>query len=132
MKKSTAVWGSKKRGKTGMGIFLSFMIVAFVFRFLFGLYCPSITEDDDEVQTYLIGLKSYTTQTWPYFCPDNQGGAVEKGQMPGALEGLLIRIPLEIWPASEAPYLFLNLLTFSAFGFLAWYCCRRLPKLSPW
>jgi hypothetical protein len=114
-------------------LFLSFLILAFGLRFYFGLHCPSVIEDDDEVQTYLIGLKSFTTHTWPYYGTDLQGGGVAyRGQMAGALLGLLVRIPLEIWAAPESPFLFLNLLTFLAFSFLAWGCCKRNPRLSPW
>jgi hypothetical protein len=112
---------------------LAFLLFFFLFRFLFGLYCPEVTATEDYVQTYAIGLKAYTTQTWPYYGPDVQGPETSfKTQMPGALEGLLIALPLKIWPAPESPYLFLSLLSFIALTLLAWYCARRLPGLSPW
>jgi len=112
---------------------LAFFLCAFLFRFWFGLYCPPVTDSEDYVQTYVIGLKAYTTHTWPTFGPDVQGPETSfKTQIPGALEGLLIALPLTVWPAPESPYLFLNLLTFAALSLLAWYCRKRLPGLSPW
>jgi hypothetical protein len=105
----------------------------FLFRFGFGLYCPSVTADEDYTQTYVIGLKCFTTHTWPYYGPDVVAPETQfKTQMPGALEGLLGALPLWIWPAPESPYLFLNLLSFLGLSLLAWYCCKRLPRLSPW
>lgn len=113
--------------------FLLFLLAIFGFRFLFGLYCPPIIIGDDDIQTYVIGLKCHTTHTWPYFGPDVQGlDTPFKTQIPGALEGLLIALPLEVLPIPESPYLFLNLLSLLAFGFMAWYCCKKLPNLSPW
>lgn len=110
----------------------AFLLFAFLFRFLFGLYCPEVTATEDYTQTYAIGLKAYTTQAWPYYGPDVQGPETSfKTQMPGALEGLLIALPLKIWPAPESPYFFLNFLSFFALTLLAWYCVRRLPGFSP-
>ena len=112
---------------------LAFLTFVFLFRFIFGLYCPPVTAGEDYLQTYVIGLKSYTTHTWPYFGPDVQGPETSfKTQIPGALEGLLIALPLQLWPAPESPYLFLNLLSFLALSFFGWYCCKRLPGFSPW
>ncbi len=102
-----------------------------MFRFFFGLHCPSPVGEDD-LQSYLIGLKAFTTGTWPFYGPDMMTFTSYQGQMCGALEGLLISLPLHLWPIPEAPYLFLNLLTLSAFSFLGWYICKRLPKLPPW
>ncbi len=108
-------------------------LFAFFFRFWFGLNCPALLPDDDEVQTYVIGLKAFTTHTWPYFGPDLQnGGAAFNTQLPGALEGGLLFLFLKIWPAPESPYFFTNLVTFAALSFLAWYCHKRLPSFPPW
>ncbi len=106
---------------------------AFLFRVIFGLYCPSVTADEDYTQTYAIGLKTYTTHTWPYYGPDVQGPETSfKTQIPGSLEGLLMALPLTLWPAPESPYVFLNLLSFFALSLLGWYCCKRLPGFPPW
>jgi len=106
---------------------------AFSFRFLFGLNCPALLPDEDEIQTYVIGLKAFTTHTWPYFGPDLQnGGATFNTQLPGALEGLLISSFLRIWANPVSPYFFINVLTFAALGFLAWYCHKRLPGFPSW
>ncbi len=112
--------------------FLGFLFFFFILRFFFGLYCPPVTDAGDYVQTYVIGLKSYTTHTWPYFGPDVQQPETHfKTQMPGALEGLLISLSFWLWPSAESPTLFLNLLSFLALTLWGWYCAKRLPGFPP-
>lgn len=108
--------------------FILLFLFLFAFRTLFGLSQPFF--HPDETQTYLIGLKAYATGAWPYFGPDLI--VTETGfytQLPGALEGLLIALPLKLWPAPEAPFLLLNLLSLSALAFFARYLSRRLPEI---
>jgi hypothetical protein len=113
--------------------FLAFLLAAFGFRFLFGLYCPPIIVGEDEVQIYTIGLKSFTTHTWPTFGPDVVSpDTAFTTQIPGALQGLLVALPLKVLPIPESPILFLNLLSLLAFSFLGWYLYRRLPSFSPY
>jgi hypothetical protein len=114
-------------------LFVAFLMTLLLFRFVFGLYCPSVTADDDYTQTYVIGLKCFTTHTWPYYGPDVVAPETQfHTQMPGALEGLLGALPLWISATPESPYFFLNLLSFLSLCLLAWYACKRLPRLSPW
>jgi hypothetical protein len=54
------------------------------------------------------------------------------GQVPGALLGWLIRLPLTIWPAPESPAVLLNLLSAAALSLLAWYVSRRLSSVPRW
>ena len=107
--------------------FSSFLIAMFLFRLWFGL-CGQF-RDDDTRQIYLLGLKFYTTHTWPYFGPDVIWGEV---QMPGALQAILVGGPFFLLRIPEAPYIVLNLLSFSALAFLAWSCCKRLPEVPKW
>ena len=88
---------------------------------------------EDEIQTYLIGLKYFTTGAWPYYgnyvvSPNDE----LLTQDPGALQALLVGLPLKIWPDPLSPFLFLNLLSTAGFWFLGWTLSLRLPKLSPW
>ncbi len=110
------------------------LLALFAFRTLFGLsltFFGSNEIENDALQTYLIGLKSYTTGTWPYFGPDQYNLATGyRSQIPGALEGLAIGLPFYLLPIPEAPFIFLNLLSLSALTLLAWYITRRLPELS--
>lgn len=108
-----------------------FLILAFfLFRLLFGLFNAKWQEYDQK-QTYLIGLKQYTTQTWPYFGPDLTGAESNySSQIPGALEGLLIGLSFKLLPIPEAPYITLNLLSMAGVVLLAWYIARRSPELS--
>ena len=79
-------------------------------------------------QIYLLGLKFYTTGTWPYFGPD----VTHTIQIPGALQGLVVGLPFYVLPIPEAPYLLLNILSFSSLCFFAWYCAKRLPEIPKW
>src|SRR5580658_5113771 len=90
-------------------------IFLFLFRLAFGFSQPFFSVD--ELQTYLIGLKFYTTGSWPYFGPDIfwQERNFE-AQIPGALESLLVGLPFYLWRAPEAPFVFLNLLNLAALG----------------
>jgi len=87
-------------------IFYSLLSISFLFRLAFGL-CSEIWFIDQQ-QIYLIGLKYDTTGLWPYFGPD-VGTNI---QLPGALQGLVVGLPLRIWPIPESPYILLNLLSF--------------------
>jgi len=117
---------SQKTSNYEIFVFCSLLALAFLFRLVFGL-CSEIWFIDQQ-QIYLIGLKYYTTGLWPYFGPD-VGVNI---QLPGALQGLVIGLPLWIFPIPESPYVFLNLLSFAGLCFLAWYSCRRLPQFPRW
>jgi hypothetical protein len=110
---------------------VTLLLVVGVYRLGVGL-CSAFWYSD-EIQIYLIGLKSYTTGTWPFFGPDLVLGSVGRiHQIPGALQGLLVGLPFHVAPFPEAPYVLLNLLSLSALVFLAWYGQRRVPVLPRW
>ncbi len=100
--------------------------LAFLFRLAFGL-CTEIWFIDQQ-QIYLIGLKFYCTGLWPYFGAD----VAPHIQLPGALQGLAVGGPLFLCPIPEAPYVLLNLLSFTGLCFFAWYCSKRLPQFPKW
>jgi hypothetical protein len=99
----------------------------FLFRLAFGLSSEFFFED--ETQIYLIGLRYYATGQWPFFGADV---VWTKSEIPGALQGLLVGLPLRIAPWPEAPFVLLNVLSFAALAGLAWYTTRRLPALPKW
>jgi hypothetical protein len=103
------------------------ILALFVFRLFFGLSSSFFGED--ETQIFLIGLRHYATGAWPYFGPDV---VWTKSEIPGALQGLLVGVPLRIWQAPEAPYLLVNVLSFAAIAVLCWYITKRLPQLPRW
>jgi hypothetical protein len=107
-------------------LFTLLLTLAFLFRLAFGL-CSEIWFVDQQ-QIYLIGLKYYTTGLWPYFGPDVAGGI----QLPGALQGLMVGLPLRLLPIPESPYIWLNLLSFAGLCLLAWYSSKRLPQFPRW
>jgi hypothetical protein len=107
-------------------LFFTLLLLAFLFRLFFGLCSPF--QDEDAKQIYLIGLKFYTTGAWPYFGPD----VTPTIQIPGALQGLVVGLPFYVLPTPEAPYILLNVLSFSSLCFFAWYCSSRLPEIPKW
>lgn len=100
--------------------------LAFLFRLAYGL-CTEIWFIDQQ-QIYLIGLKFYCTGQWPYFGAD----VAPHIQLPGALQGLVVGGPLYLCPIPEAPYILLNLLSFTGLCLFAWYCSKRLPQFPKW
>ncbi len=99
----------------------------FAFRLAFGLSSEFFFED--ETQIFLIGLRYFATGQWPYFGADV---VWTKSEIPGALQGLLVGVPLRVAPWPEAPFVLLNLLSFAALAAFAWYIGRRLPSLPKW
>jgi hypothetical protein len=106
---------------------VALLALAFAGRLAYGLSQQFWTED--ERQVYLIGLRSFARGDWPYFGADVVWTG---GQLPGALQGLLIRWPLALWHAPEAPFVLLNLLSFGALALFAWYLRRRVPATPGW
>jgi hypothetical protein len=100
--------------------------LSFLFRLGYGL-CSDIWFIDQQ-QVYLIGLKYFCTGDWPYFGAD-VGRHI---QLPGALQGLVVGLPLRVFSIPESPYLFLNLLSFIGLVFFSWYCAKRLPQFPRW
>jgi len=114
-----------RRNTAGLVLVLACL---FLFRLLFGL--GSEFWFPDERQIYLLGLKFFTTHAWPFFGPDvvyNFGS-----QIPGALQSLLVAVPLFIVPVPEAPFVLLNLLSFFSLVLLAVYCSRSFPAIPSW
>src|SRR4029450_770133 len=90
----------------------------FVLRVCYGLSLELRTGDD--VQVYLLGLKFFTTGQWPFFGPDVYHETYT--QVPGALLGLLVGVPLVLIRQPEAPLILLNILSLAGLF---------LPGLSP-
>jgi len=103
------------------------LLAAFALRLAFGL-CSEFWFED-ETQVFLLGLRYYATGQWPYFGPDIGG---IRAQLPGALQALLVGVPMRLVPVPEAPFVPLNLLSTAALALFAWYIRRRLPTLPAW
>lgn len=99
----------------------------FAFRLLFELTREFFFED--ETQFFLIGLRHYATGVWPYFGPDV---VWTKSEIPGAMQALLVSVPLRLWAVPEAPFILINVLSFSALAAMAWYITARLPQIPRW
>jgi hypothetical protein len=99
----------------------------FAFRLFYGLCYEFFFED--QTQIFLIGLRAYAGGHWPFFGADV---VWTKSQIPGALQGLLVAVPLWIAPFPEAPFVLLNLLSMAGIALIAWYICLRLPSIPRW
>jgi hypothetical protein len=98
----------------------------FLARLGFGLGSEFWSED--ERQTFLIGLRAFARGAWPFFGPDV---VWTQSRIPGALEGLLIAVPLAWVRLPEAPFLLLNILSFAALVALA-DAASRQTRVSRW
>jgi hypothetical protein len=108
-------------------LFVAALAALFVFRLAYGLTREFFFED--ETQIFLIGLRYYATGAWPFFGPDI---VWTRSEIPGALQGLLVGLPLRIWPVPESPFVLLNLMSCAGWSALAWYITVRLPHLPKW
>jgi len=107
---------------------IALLVLVFAFRLGFGLCSEFWLED--EKQTFLTGLKFYATREWPYFGPEVD--YPKNAQQPGALQGVVVGLPLFVVHVPEAPFLLLNILSFLSLAFFAWYVTKRLPDLPGW
>ncbi len=99
----------------------------FAFRVFYGLSLE--WRQPDEVQIYLLGLKFFTTHAWPYFGPDV---VHTDNQIAGALQSLLVGLPLFVWQNPAAPLVALNLLSFAGLLWFARRLHRRWPLVPGW
>jgi len=106
---------------------LLILVACFAFRLLFGLSREFFFED--ETQIFLLGFRYYATGAWPFFGPDV---VWTRSEIPGALQALLVGLPLRMLAIPESPFLLLNLLSFAAICALAWYACAQLPSAPRW
>lgn len=103
------------------------LLALFIFRVIYGL-CSEFWFPD-ELQIYLIGLKSFTTGTWPTYGPDV---VYTNTQIPGGLQGLLVSVGFYIAKLPEMPTLILNILSFASLSLLAYYITRRVKGIPAW
>lgn len=109
-----------------ISLFVLLGIIILVFRTFMGF---SKFWSHDEIQIYLIGLKSFTNDVFPYYGPDV---VYTETQIPGGLQGLLVSMPLTWLKTPEAPFILLNILSFSALTFFAWYLSKRILNVPKW
>jgi hypothetical protein len=116
---------SHTNSKTRLFIGVLAVISLLLWRIFYGL--SQNFWHEDVVQIYLLGLKYATTGLWPYFGPDivhtNQ-------QIPGALQSLIIGLPLRLTQAAEAPFVVVNVLSLMGLALLSWYLARRFTQFS--
>ena len=82
---------------------------------------------DDEKQIYLLGLRWFTTEEWPFFGPDV---VYTQSQLPGALQSLLVGSGFYLWAIPEMPHIMLNLLSILAVFLFATFLTKGQSNLS--
>ena len=97
--------------------------LAGLFRLAFGVCLPFW--NDDPRQIYLLGLKYFATGKWPFFGPDV---IHTDSQIPGALQALLIGLPLRVLALPETPFVVLNLLSIGGLIFLVRFTFPRFRE----
>jgi len=103
------------------------LVGLFAFRLWFGLSREFFFED--QTQIFLMGLRYYATGEWPYFGPDV---VWTKSEIPGALQPLLVGVPLRIAPFPESSYVLLAMLSFAALAAFAWYVGEHRRDAPRW
>ncbi|MGB3616634.1 MAG: hypothetical protein WBA12_00820 [Catalinimonas sp.] len=96
-----------------------------LFRTYVGAQINFSHEDYDQV--YLMGLQNALTDAWSYWGPDV---VWSRTRLPGALQGLLVGVPLWLTRRPYAPLVLTNLITCAGLMLLAFYAARRFPRLS--
>ncbi|MGL6022856.1 MAG: hypothetical protein ACRC0A_07115, partial [Chitinophagaceae bacterium] len=76
-----------------------------------------------------FGLDSFLTGEYPYFGPDI---SYMNTMLPGGLQGLLIALPLYVFPHPFSPYFFIFLISTIAVLYLSYYCSLLFKNLSPY
>lgn len=99
----------------------------FAFRLWFALSREFFFED--ETQIFLLGLRYYATGDWPFFGPDV---VWTRSEIPGALQALLVGIPLRIAPYPESSYVLLVALSFATLTAFTWYASLHRPVVPRW
>lgn len=82
---------------------------------------------EDIIQIYLLGLKYFSTGLWPYFGPDI---VHTQQQIPGAMQSLLVAIPLKLIALPESPFVFVNLLSMIGIVALSYFYSKRFKQFS--
>lgn len=112
---------------------ITIVLIGFFIRLIYGLSVNFAEVNtkylQDYTQIYLLGLKFYTTNFWPYFGPDI---TYTFSQIPGGLQSILVGFPFYFLSVPEAPFYFINLLSISALCFMAWYVSKRFLDIPTW
>ena len=103
------------------------MVTLFILRVYYGLSFE--LTNPDSVQTYLLGLKFFTTGKWPFFGPDV---VHTDTQIAGPLQALVVGVPLFLTREPEAPLIVLNVFSFAALVVFGIYLARRFPLVPAW
>ena len=82
---------------------------------------------EDYTQIYLIGLENALLDNWSYWGPDV---VWSKTRLAGALQGLLVGLPISLTKSIYSPLIFSNLLSSLGPILLAFYAHFRFPKLN--
>ncbi|MCC7244844.1 MAG: hypothetical protein IT269_04130 [Saprospiraceae bacterium] len=102
------------------------LLSAFLFRLWYG---TGKFLEDSAFQNFLTGLRNYCSGHTDWWGP---GLPWLDNRIPGALQGLLVSVPLHLYAHPMSVVLALNILTFLSLTGLGWYLSKRVPNLPSW
>jgi len=114
-----------KRNVNQKGITWLIIAALLVFRIFIGIQTNFSHEDYHQI--YLMGLENAYSGDWSYWGPDV---VWSETRLPGALQGVLIGVPLKIFNHAYAPIVLSNLIAGLGLILIAFYTKRRFPKFS--
>jgi hypothetical protein len=106
-------------------LILLLIIVLVVFRIFFGIQINFSHLDYEQI--YLIGLENALSNEWSYWGPDV---VWSKTRLAGALQGLLVGLPIKVFSSIYAPIVFSNIISSLGLITIALYAKKRFPSLS--
>jgi len=111
--------------KEHKGLMWLIIIGLMIFRIFIGLQTNFSHEDYEQI--FLIGLENAYSGEWSYWGPDV---VWSETRLPGALQGLLIGIPLKIFNSAYAPIILSNIISGAGLILMAFFAKSRFPKFS--
>ncbi len=105
--------------------YILLILILLVFRTFLGIQINFSHLDYEQI--YLIGIENAVSEQWSYWGPDV---VWSKTRLAGALQGLLVGLPLKLFGHPYAPIILSNILASAGLLMIAFYAKKRFPKLS--
>ena len=102
-----------------------FMLLCLLLRIFIGIQINFSHVDYEQI--YLIGLEYAFNDNWAYWGPDV---VWSKTRLSGAMQGVLVGLPLQIFKHPYSPVILSNIISFTGLMLLAFYAKVRFSRLS--
>jgi hypothetical protein len=105
--------------------YIALILILVVFRIFLGIQINFSHLDYEQI--YLIGLENALSDQWSFWGPDV---VWSKTRLAGALQGLLVGLPLRLFGHPFAPIVLSNVISSTGLLLVAFYAKKRFPSLS--